>query len=112
MTSHLDPTALMRDLAAADAASDVRMLLGRLMNSWGGQEKFTDELVLSARAAEVGSSAHLNVMTSVLRAFLQYGDAGDDDDGLDEESIRAEMNEILQKEQAASDERKPLRGDA
>ena len=97
--SRLDPDALMQQISHADATTDVRLLLAELMNSWGGQKAFSDELVESARNAESGSSAHLGVMTAVLRAYLQHGHVGDDEEGADEESVRATMRTIIAEDQ-------------
>jgi len=94
----LDPDLLMRQLSGANSAIDIRNLLGEVMNSFGGQTVFANELVESIRAAEAGSTVKLNGLTSVMRAMLQHGYVGGDDETMDEESIKAQIADIIREE--------------
>lgn len=94
-----DPNTLIAELAEANAAIDIRSMLGAIVNRMGGQLEVADEYVLTLQAAERGSPARAQMVTNLVKSLLQFGYVADADDSMaDADSVRATLQQELQAE--------------
>lgn len=99
----IDPNALMKEMASADAELDIRALLLGIMNAFGGLSVFAVEVVENLRASELGSSSRTQGYNNIMGALQKFGHVDSVDDGEDAESIEAQLRLLASETKTVSD---------